>query len=215
MVQRLIPGLAALLLFSAVPAVADLYGYVDENGRAHVSTAKLDDRYQLFKRVADRPASSASLRDARENLEVTAELTVPDMPAAAIKRYKKEVSKAAKRYDVEPALIHAVISAESKYDAEAVSYRGAVGLMQLMPDTATRYKVANAFDPAQNIRAGVRYLRDLLTMFDGDMELAIAAYNAGEGAVMKHGRKIPPFKETTNYVPKVLAYYKKYQQSRI
>jgi soluble lytic murein transglycosylase-like protein len=118
------------------------------------------------------------------------------------------VQEAARTYELEPALLHAVISVESGYNPKAKSRKGASGLMQLMPDTARRYGVADIFDPAQNVRAGARYLRDLLRMFNNDMKLALAAYNAGENAVIRHGR-IPPYQETVAYVPKVLAFYKK------
>ena len=112
---------------------------------------------------------------------------------------------------VEPALIEAVITAESGYDSAAVSKAGAVGLMQLMPDTAQRYGVINRWDPAQNILGGARYLNFLLRKFNNDHELALAAYNAGEGAVEKHRNRIPPFSETRKYVPRVLAYYQQYR----
>jgi soluble lytic murein transglycosylase-like protein len=198
--------LGVFALCVSVGARADLWGYVDAAGRSHISTVKIDERYRLFK-VTPRKAP-----DEAKDLRVTAMLMVPDIPASKIKRYKKNVAKIAKRYDLDPALIHAVISAESQYDPTAVSMRGAVGLMQLMPDTADRYKVGNAFDPDQNLHGGARYLRYLLTLFDGDLELALAGYNAGENAVIRHGRKIPPYRQTADYVPKVLAYYKKYQQ---
>jgi len=96
---------------------------------------------------------------------------------------------------------------------KAVSKRGASGLMQLMPETAKRYGVADIFDPKQNIRAGAQYLRDLLKMFNNDLRLVLAAYNAGEKAVVRHGSKIPPYPETAAYVPKVLAFYKKLSSS--
>jgi soluble lytic murein transglycosylase-like protein len=104
-----------------------------------------------------------------------------------------------------------VITAESGYNAAAVSRAGAQGLMQLMPQTAKRYEVADSFDPEQNIRGGARYLRDLLDLFGNDLELAIAAYNAGENAVLRHGRKVPPYRETLAYVPKVIGLYDKYR----
>ncbi len=197
----------ASLWMPAQFARADLYGFVDENGRAHVSTQKLDARYQLFKR-----GNAPGAHERAKKLTITAELAVPDIPATQIRRYKQDIAKVAKKYALEPALIHAVVSAESRYDPEAISYRGAVGLMQLMPDTAERYKVDNPFDPIQNLHGGARYLRYLIRLFDGDLELALAAYNAGEGAVLKSGGKIPAYTETVRYVPKVLAYYKKYQQ---
>jgi soluble lytic murein transglycosylase-like protein len=108
-----------------------------------------------------------------------------------------------------PELIHAVIEAESAYDPNAVSSAGAVGLMQLMPATARRFGVSDRTDPEQNIDAGANYLRKLLSMFDNDVKLAIASYNAGEGAVMKYGRTIPPYRETQQYVVRVLKYLRR------
>jgi soluble lytic murein transglycosylase-like protein len=106
-----------------------------------------------------------------------------------------------------------VITAESAYDPDAVSSAGAVGLMQLMPGTAQRYGVANRRDPVANVAGGTRYLRDLLEMFDQNLVLAIAAYNAGENAVLEYGRRIPPYKETETYVRRVLKYYNDYKKS--
>jgi len=113
------------------------------------------------------------------------------------------------------ALVHAVISAESGYNAAAVSRAGARGLMQLMPDTARRFGVQDIMDPAQNIRGGVAYLRELLTMFNGNLELTLAAYNAGENAVIRNGNRIPQYAETVNYVPKVLDFYSKFKTPRL
>jgi len=121
------------------------------------------------------------------------------------------IEAAAQASQLEPALIHAVIAAESGYNPSALSPKGAVGLMQLMPQTAKRYSVTNPLDPLQNIQGGARYLRDLLRMFNNDLKLALAAYNAGENAVMKYGNRIPPFPETLAYVPRVLSYYRMYR----
>jgi soluble lytic murein transglycosylase-like protein len=107
--------------------------------------------------------------------------------------------------------LHAVIRAESAYDPFAVSHKGAVGLMQLMPDTARRYGVSNLTDPVANLQGGSRYLRDLLRLFKQNLRLALAAYNAGENAVIRHGHKIPPYQETRLYVEKALRYYRQYQ----
>jgi soluble lytic murein transglycosylase-like protein len=123
-------------------------------------------------------------------------------------RYRTLVEAAAREYALESALLHAVIATESAYDPRAVSPKGAVGLMQLMPETARRYGVSDLFDPGQNIRAGARYLRDLLARFDNDIALSLAAYNAGERAVIDRGYRIPPYKETMHYVPTVLARYR-------
>jgi soluble lytic murein transglycosylase-like protein len=118
---------------------------------------------------------------------------------------------AARAFSLEPALIHAVISAESGYNPLARSAKGAKGLMQLMPGTAKRYGVDNPLDPEQNIHGGAAYLSYLLKLFGNDLNLALAAYNAGEGTVMEYGNRIPPYQETKQYVPKVLSYYKKYK----
>jgi Transglycosylase SLT domain len=125
-------------------------------------------------------------------------------------RYASQIEAAAMANNVEAALIRAVISVESGYNPSAVSRAGAVGLMQLMPETAKRYNVTDRHDPEQNIHGGAQYLRDLLRMFNNDLHLTLAAYNAGEQAVMKYGNRIPPFRETLEYVPKVMKFYKRY-----
>lgn len=133
------------------------------------------------------------------------------LPSRAVKaQYENLVDQAARQVGLESALLHAVISVESRYDARAVSRKGAAGLMQLMPATARRYDVVDPFDPAQNVQGGARYLRDLLRMFDSDKSLALAAYNAGENAVLRNGNRIPDYRETRDYVPKVLGYYSRY-----
>jgi soluble lytic murein transglycosylase-like protein len=119
------------------------------------------------------------------------------------------IQKVAQETSVSPFLLHAVIAVESGYDAKAVSRKGAQGLMQLTPQTAQRFGVRNAFDPMQNVRGGALYLKWLLDYFDGDLKLALAGYNAGEQEVVRAGYKIPAFKETRAYVPKVLAHLSK------
>jgi soluble lytic murein transglycosylase-like protein len=112
---------------------------------------------------------------------------------------------------VDPYLVYCLMSQESKFISGAISYKGAQGLMQLMPGTAARYGVTNPYDVAQNISGGTRYLRDLLKMFNGRVDLALAGYNAGEGAVMKYGNTIPPYNETRSYVRLIIARYSKKQ----
>ncbi len=123
--------------------------------------------------------------------------------------FAAQVRHAAKASNVQPELLHAVISAESRYQPAARSPAGAVGLMQLMPGIGKRYNVKNLLDPQQNIHAGARYLRDLMDMFKDNVSLVLAAYNAGEHAVVRHGNRIPPFSETRAYVSKVMALYAK------
>ena len=124
--------------------------------------------------------------------------------------YHQEVLAAAGMTSIEPALIHAVITVESKHNAQAKSHKGAYGLMQLMPATAKRFHVKDQRDVGQNILAGAQYLRELLTLFKGDLKLTLAAYNAGPGAVKKYSNRVPPYRETMHYVPKVLKYYQQY-----
>ncbi|MEX1034164.1 MAG: transglycosylase SLT domain-containing protein [Cellvibrionaceae bacterium] len=131
------------------------------------------------------------------------------------RKYQDLIVSAAKEYDVPFWLISAVIHAESLYNPQARSSAGAIGLMQLMPGTAKRYGVWNRQDPAQNIDGGVRYLKDLLVMFDGDLTLALAGYNAGENAVKKYGNRVPPYNETQHYVRKVSDLSQKYKSQSI
>ena len=123
--------------------------------------------------------------------------------AARRKRCAPIIDAAAVRHGVDPDLVHAVIRAESAYEPAAESHAGACGLMQLMPATARRFGVRDVWDPAQNIRGGVVYLRFLLDRFGADIPLAIAAHNAGEGAVAKYGNRVPPYRETQTYVRRV------------
>ena len=148
-------------------------------------------------------ARAASPLSARPDLDLPAEATV--------RRFAPIVSRAARVHGVDEALVHAVIFAESSYDPDAISPAGASGLMQLMPATAAHYGVRDLFDPAQNVSGGVRLLRDLLAKFDGNVELALAAYNAGAYAVIRAGNRVPPHTETAAYVPKVIDYYRHFQ----
>jgi soluble lytic murein transglycosylase-like protein len=135
----------------------------------------------------------------------------PGPAAAGAADVPQIVEATAQKYDVDPLLVHSVIAVESNYDPYAVSPKGAQGLMQLMPGTARRFGVSNTFDPAENIEGGVRYLKYLSTLFPHDPRLAVAAYNAGEGAVWKYNFRVPPYRETEQYVDKVA---RKYGQAR-
>jgi soluble lytic murein transglycosylase-like protein len=199
----------AILLAALVPwgwARADIYGYVDENGVAHLSNTPLDHRYYLFKKES-RPALLPGGNDAVADVPVPAPRRTTRVNPADRKYYTPLISAVAKEQKLDPALLHAVITVESGYNPKARSPKGAIGLMQLMPDTARRYNVADIWDPRDNLRGGARYLRDLLAMYSDNLSLALAAYNAGEAAVAQYGNKIPPFAETLSYVPRVLQQY--------
>ena len=181
-------------------AHANLYGFVD-GGRVSVifsETQPADPRYTLFSKQKPSPVAENAV-EPQGGKELT--------PT----QFSGHILAAAKATKVDAALIHAVITVESGYNPSARSRAGAVGLMQLMPKTAKRYGVKNRLDPEQNIHGGARYLRDLKLQFDNDLQLVLAAYNAGEGAVMRFGRSIPPFRETLAYVPKVLSTYKQFR----
>lgn len=124
------------------------------------------------------------------------------------------IERAAADNGLSAALVHAVVRAESAYRSDAVSSKGAVGLMQLMPATAERYGVSDRYNAVQNLSGGTAYLRDLLQMFDQDLQLALAAYNAGENAVIRFGNQIPPFEETQNYVRKVIGFYREHDRGQ-
>jgi soluble lytic murein transglycosylase-like protein len=193
-------ALPALVALYSGAACADVYGFV-EDGRVSViisDTPPADPRYLLFKKGSVDPSNA--IPDESSGAE-------PPEPA----KYRGHILAAARATKVDPALIRAVISVESGYNPSARSSAGAVGLMQLMPETARRYGVKDRLDPAQNINGGARYLRDLKVMFGGDLKLVLAAYNAGEEAVMRYGRRVPPFRETEAYVPKVLSHYRKFR----
>lgn len=198
---------------------ADVFKYVDGSGNVYFTDTPLKgNRYKLEwhreARKLVRKSEQSYVVDKKGRI-ITARGRVlggkakPLSKSIAKRRANVEhlVRANARRYGLSPALLHAVIRAESAYNHKAVSHAGAQGLMQLMPATARRYGVGNAFDPAENVRGGAAYLRDLLDMFDQDVKLALAGYNAGEGAVLKYGRSIPPYQETQTYVRKVLKYY--------
>ncbi|WP_422843347.1 lytic transglycosylase domain-containing protein [Acidovorax sp. M2(2025)] len=215
------PALILLLLCLAQQgARADLWARVDERGVTHFAPEQVDARYELFFRghafdsSRDMPAGTLSLPHAlpAEGARLRAFFDI----APDYKRVKHHLRAAASQHGVDYELLQAVIATESGFDATAVSPRGAVGLMQVMPDTASRFGVRGdtrrsveqkLADPAVNVPTGTRYLRYLLDLFPGRTDLAVAAYNAGEGAVQRAGNQIPAFKETQNYVRTVLGLY--------
>lgn len=192
--QRLFLSAAcAAALLTAVPAQADIYAWRDATGRLVLS---------------DRPAPSGSpgrtFAVGGGTAVRTTVATPPSTARAGLQRRLHPIIEAhAARHDISADLIRAVIQVESAWNPRAVSSAGALGLMQLMPATAAELGVINPFDPEENIRGGVTYLRRLLDRFDGNPELALAAYNAGPGAVEKYGRRIPPYRETQQYVRKI------------
>lgn len=196
------PGiiLLAACVLLAPGAHADIYKYTDKHGRVYLTDTPQHSGYKRLVKTWkgwEEPKSSIALKDFEKNRK---------LHSATIEHY-------AQQYRLPTSLVHAVVTAESAYDPEAISKAGAVGLMQLMPDTARRYGVNNRRNPSENVNGGTRYLRDLLLMFNNDVKLALAAYNAGENAVKQYGNKIPPYEETRHYVNKVLAYFREYQKT--
>jgi len=193
--------LVFIFIFSLIsmPSQADIYKYVDKHGRVVLT---------------DKPAHNGYKRLVKtwKGWEV-AKVPKNFNWAKNQRKFDATIRTVAKMYKLQHTLLHAVIMAESSYNPNAISRAGAVGLMQLMPETAKQYGVSPRRDPKQNIYGGSRYLRYLLKLFKNDLSLALAAYNAGEGTVKKYGNKIPPYKETRNYVKKVIKYYKKYRSS--
>ena len=190
-------GLVVALGAIASVCRADIYAYTDRSGTTHFTDHPNDPRYKLILRA---PVEAASVQPA-DAKRASAWL-------ARSVEYDAAITRAAGDAKVRPELVRAVIVVESGFNPRAISRRGAVGLMQLLPTTARRYGAFNAFDPEQNILAGAHYLADLIARYGSEkLELVLAAYNAGEDAVEKYGRRIPPYKETQAYVPNVLKMY--------
>ena len=238
---RFLRLLLACFCAVALPAAADVWGYIDAKGVAHFANDKLDERYELFFKGGESFSTDSAdglLRPRAEKTEKTEKgaknaianpyALVPGTARAPTKllaffdvspNYKavKHLLKdAAQTHSIDYELLQALIATESGFNTFAVSPKGAVGLMQLMPPTAERYGVKadkltpieiKLTDPKTNIKAGSTYLRDLIKMFPGQLELAVAAYNAGEGAVKRAGNKIPNYPETKNYVKTVMQLY--------
>lgn len=196
---RLLPALAAaaflqLASLGAPPAAVagEVYVYVDQDGTMHFTNTPTDARFKQFKPRAPigrmtHPRTVKPVRLSSGQLDDT-------------------ISRHSRRHRIDPALLRAVIKAESDFDPQAVSRAGAMGLMQLMPHTAVRMDVRNPYDPEENVGGGARYLRYLLDRFNGNVPLALAAYNAGEHRVERNWA-LPPIEETRNYVTKVLRFY--------
>ena len=191
----------AFALF-APSALADIYKYVDKYGR--VTLTDRPDKSGAMKLVktwkgwVSRPVNLTGPRFIRDR-----------------EQYSALIAEAAGKNRLPVELVHAVITAESSYNPDAVSHAGAVGLMQLMPETAQRYGVADRYNPVQNVNGGTKYLSDLMGMFNKNVILAVAAYNAGENAVIGYGHKVPPYAETQEYVRRVVHYFKQYAQDGV
>src|SRR5580658_2468546 len=185
--------IATLLMASSATARPQIYTYVDASGVRHYTDVPDNNRYRLLMLGPQDRTASGDRYDS--------------MLLARAWQYDSIIEKAATLASVEPNLLRAVIVVESGFNSRAVSKRGAVGLMQLMPATASRFGVSNPYDPRENVHAGARYLKFLIDRFGQDVRLALAAYNAGEEAVDRNGGQIPPFSETMAYVPRVLKIY--------
>ena len=223
-------GMLVLLFSHSAPAKADIWGFVDADRMPHFAASKLDDRYELFLRDSEfvepfRQTSVAGSGQAVDAVKAAKQPAGPPVPAKMLaffeqsKNYKAVsplLLEASKTHGIDYSLLKALIVTESGFNPNAVSPKGAVGLMQLIPPTAQRYGVTagkgstieeKLTDPKTNIKAGARYLADLIKRFPGRLELALAAYNAGEGAVQRAGNKIPNYPETQNYVKTVMQLY--------
>ncbi|WP_020200821.1 lytic transglycosylase domain-containing protein [Cupriavidus sp. WS] len=221
-------GLLLAGLACAPAANAALYGYIDDDGVAHFSDEKLDERYTLFMKNGGELRSPSLGRAGAADIAGAAGAL--DLETHKLYRYvvnhpniatvEPIIRQVAQAQNVDPALVKAVMAVESGFNPGAVSPKGAIGLMQVIPDTGARFGVAadarrtveqKLADPRINISAGVRYLRWLMELFPGNLELVLAAYNAGEGAVQRYNNAIPPFPETRQYVSTVLQFYRFYR----
>lgn len=227
--RNLAAALLALAGLACVPAAhAELWGYIDADGVAHFADQKLDERYKLFMKDGGK-LDSARLAAIQRGRSQAAGADI-DLEQHKLYRYvvnhpniktvEPLIHQIAGKQDVDPALVKAVMAVESGFNPGAVSPKGAIGLMQVIPDTGARFGVSadarrtveqKLADPRTNITAGVRYLRWLMQLFPNNLELVLAAYNAGEGAVQRYNNRIPPYPETQQYVSTVLQFYRLYQ----
>lgn len=192
-VKRCLLSIVLILSCLSIPSgsFADIYKFVDEEGVIHLTNmpTEVNRKYVLL------------IREKRVIIKIKGDIA----------QYDALIKKASDKYNVDYALIKAVIKAESNFNHRAVSPVGAQGLMQLMPQTAASLNVEDSFHPEDNIDGGVRYLRYLIRLYNGNLSLALAAYNAGEGAVARYRNRIPPYPETQNYVQRVLQYFEQYR----
>ena len=184
--------LALLLFMNPLSSHADIYKYVDKKGTIHLTNVPINPQVDYV-------------------LVYREKRILFNIKANDVAKYDQIINRTAEKYNVDPALVKAVIKTESNFNHRAVSPKGARGLMQLMPSTAYALQVPDSFQPDNNIEGGVKYLRYLMELFRNDLSLALAAYNAGENAVIKH-HGIPPYRETQNYVQRVLSQYHQYRQ---
>ena len=214
--KRSLPAIArvtlvtlALLPLTASPARADIYQWTDADGVVHFTNKpSTNATAKVYLKAASAPPPAAVAGNAvRPGVTPFAP---QDRDPLRYTRFDEYIHQASALYQIPEPLVRAVIKVESDYDPRAVSYAGARGLMQLMPETAARMQVRDINDPRENIFGGVRYLRVLANMFNGDLELSVAGYNAGEGAVVQYGG-IPPYAQTRDYVVKVTKFYRRYR----
>lgn len=202
--KKMIKPILLTTLFLSIFLMADfsaagIYRYEDENGVIHFSNCPRDPKFKLY------------IRESKDDVGVEPGEAAPSFSLIDSKNFDYLISEFAKKYEIEFALIKAMIRAESGFNPNAISRKGAKGLMQLMPATALRMNVSNAFNPKENIEGGVRYFKYLLSLFNNDLRLSLAAYNAGENVVAQLGT-IPPYRETVDYVRKVLNFYQSYRK---
>jgi len=186
------------LVFWAVPSDAGIYKYEDERGVIHFTNCPRDPQFKLY------------IRDSKEDPSLPGSRSATPYIIKDTTNYDALITEFCQKYQVDFALIKAIIRAESGFNPIAVSRKGARGLMQLMPETASRVNVANPFNPRENIEGGVRHFKYLLSLFNNDLKLSLAAYNAGENLVSQLGA-IPPYRETIDYVQKVMDFYQSYK----
>ncbi|HSO39184.1 MAG TPA: lytic transglycosylase domain-containing protein [Labilithrix sp.] len=201
-------ALVAALVTLPLSAAADIYQWTDADGVVHFTNRPTGNpAAKVYLKGAPPSAGGAGSTAVRPGVTPFAP---QDRDPARYTRYDEHIRQAAALYQIPESLVRAVIKVESDYDPRAVSYAGARGLMQLMPETADRMQVKDINDPRENIFGGVRYLRVLANMFNGDLDLTVAGYNAGEGAVVQYGG-IPPYAQTKDYVVKVTQFYRRYR----